>query len=130
MKKSPTCGKDGVSAEMMSAEMLKSVKFNRWQYFSVVGRVVWPRLCGGSQPNVACPQKEMCTPDTFRGIALTSVVYKVSCMIFIRLSDVVDEFHLLVKSKVVSRRAGVAKTMFLPCCWLLSPVLQERKRVV
>ena len=36
----------------------------------------------------------------------------------------------LLKSKVVSERVGVVKTRFLPCCWLLSPVLQERKRVV
>ena len=55
------------------------------------------------QPIGACPQEEMCWnmhSRRIRGIALTSVVYKVFCMILNnRLSEVVDEFHLLAEEQ-------------------------------
>ena len=96
MKKSAACGKDGVSAEMMSAQMLKDV-------WLALFRCCWE---GGVTPTmwrtsllVPVPKKRcvgVCTPDMFRGIALASVVYKVFCMILNeRLSKVADEFHLL-----------------------------------
>ena len=96
VKKSAACGKDGVSAEMMSAQMLKDV----WL------ALFWCCWEGGVTPTmwrtsllVPVPKKRcigVCTPDMFRGIALTSVVYKVFCMILNeRLSKVADEFHLL-----------------------------------
>jgi hypothetical protein len=96
VKKSAACGKDGVSAEMMLAQMLKDV-------WLALFRCCWE---GGVTPTmwrtsllVPVPKKRcvgVCTPDMFRGIALTSVVYKVFCMILNeRLSKVADEFHLL-----------------------------------
>ena len=81
--KSAACGKDGVSAEMMLAQVLKDM-------WLTLFRCCWE---GGVTPTMWRPSPVVpvskkrcvgvCTPDMFRGITLTSVVYKVFCMIFI-----------------------------------------------
>ena len=100
VKKSPTCGKDGVSAEMMSAEMLKGVWLALFQccWEGGITPTLWRTSLVVPVPKKRCVRT--CTPDAFRGIALTSVVYKVFCMILNnRLSEVVDEFHLLAEEQ-------------------------------
>ena len=82
VRKEAALGKDGISLRMMTADVFR----NLW--------LVWFGVCWGESGMIPLERRRsmvvpvpkklcggVCVADTFRGIALTSVVCKIFCLI-------------------------------------------------
>ena len=92
--------KDEVGADMMMAECLADVWLNLFQVcweYSIVPSV-WKE-----STLIPVPKKQargVCKVDYFRGISLSSIMYKVMCMILnMRLSTVAEEEGLIAEEQ-------------------------------
>ena len=100
VKKDVAPGKDGVTVDMMSADVLFDVWCALFEVCWEYGMV--PSVWRESQM-VPVPKKQSrgtCVADNFRGISLTSSVSKVLCMILnARLTDVTERRGLIAEEQ-------------------------------
>ena len=100
VKKEAAPGKDGISFRMMSTTALRDLWLALFGACWRTGMIPseWRRSLV-----VPVPKKlgsGVCVPDTFRGIALTSVVCKVFCQILKeRLTTMVEEYNMVVEEQ-------------------------------
>ena len=92
VKKEAALGKDGISFQMMSADVHRDLWLALFGVCWKSGEAWWFRF----------PRRwwRVCVADRFRGIALTSVVCKVFCHILKeRLATVVEEYNLVLEEQ-------------------------------
>ena len=105
VKKEAAPGKDGVSFQMMAADILRDLWLALFGACWKNGMIPseWHRSVVVPVPKKQCGG--VCVADRFRGIALTSVVCKVFCHILKeRLATVVEEYNLVVEEQGGFRR--------------------------
>ena len=129
IKRKAAPGKDGLTAEMVDRDILRNLwgaLFNACWRTGVVPKA-WKESVVVPVPKK--PRTGLCIPDDFRGIALTSVVYKAMCTIIKeRVVKVAEEKGLVSEEQCGFRKGRGCRDQLLTLMLLGKMKTTARKR--